>query len=70
MTADLRCSAKACRQSADWALLWNNPRIHTPDRRKVWLACPDHRDTLSDFLRARGFLHDVVPVEDIPADAG
>ena len=56
------CSAKGCRAEATWQLLWNNPRIHTPDRRKVWLACDAHRETLADFLTARQFLREVVPV--------
>jgi hypothetical protein len=55
------CSAKGCQAPAVWALLWNNPKLHTPDRRKTWLACEDHRSTLGDFLAARGFLRDVVP---------
>jgi hypothetical protein len=54
------CSAKGCTRDASWALLWNNPKLHTPDRRKTWLACDDHRVSLSDFLGARGFLRDVV----------
>ncbi|KGN38737.1 hypothetical protein N803_08390 [Knoellia subterranea KCTC 19937] len=68
--ASLTCSAKACREMATWALLWNNPKVHTPDRRKVWLACDEHRVTLGDFLSLRGFLRATVPVDDIPADAG
>ena len=55
------CSAKGCQRPATWQLLWNNPRLHTPDRRKTWLACDEHRQSLSDFLGARGFLKDVVP---------
>ena len=54
------CSAKGCQAPAVWALLWNNPKLHTPDRRKVWLACEDHQASLSDFLAARGFLREVV----------
>lgn len=54
------CSAKDCRKPAVWALQWNNPKLHTPDRRKVWLACDDHRESLSNFLSARNFLKDVV----------
>lgn len=54
------CSAKGCSESASWALLWNNPKLHTPERRKTWLACGGHRQSLSDFLDARGFLRDVV----------
>jgi hypothetical protein len=60
----LQCSAKDCRADARWALRWNNPKIHDPDRRKVWLACDEHRDHLSDFLSRRGFLRDTVPVEE------
>ena len=54
------CSAKGCQQGAAWALLWNNPKIHTPERRKVWLACDEHTSSLSDFLGARKFLIEVV----------
>jgi hypothetical protein len=55
------CSAKGCTEDAAWALLWNNPRLHTPDRRKTWLACDAHREHLAGFLGARGFLKDVRP---------
>lgn len=61
----LVCSAKGCRARAVSAVRWRNPRLHTADRRKVWLACPDHRDSLRDFVQLRGFLLDVVPVEDL-----
>lgn len=54
------CSAKGCTVPATHALLWNNPRLHTPDRRKTWLACGEHVSSLGDFLRVRGFLKDVV----------
>ena len=54
------CSAKGCGQPATWALRWNNPKIHTPERRKTWLACEEHREHLSQFLGVRGFLKDVV----------
>lgn len=55
------CSAKGCSAPATWQLQWNNPKLHTPDRRKIWLACDDHRESLGDFLRKRSFLKDVVP---------
>jgi len=48
------CSRKACRAAAQWQLLWNNPKIHTPERRKIWLACAEHRAWLEDYLRTRG----------------
>ena len=55
------CSAKGYQQPATHELLWNNPKLHTPDRRKVWLACDEHRESLSAFLAARQFLRDVAP---------
>ena len=60
---DLTCSARGCRNPARWSLLWNNPKLHTPDRRKTWLACDEHKQSLSDFLDARSFLRDVEPVD-------
>lgn len=58
------CSAKGCRASAVWVLAWNNPKLHTPERRKTWLACDEHREHLSQFLSVRGFLKDVVTLEE------
>jgi hypothetical protein len=52
------CSAKGCHAPGAWELRWNNPKIHTPDRRKVWLACDDHKQSLGEFLGARGFLRE------------
>jgi hypothetical protein len=64
-----RCSAKGCRDAAVWALRWNNPKIHTPERRKIWLACDAHREHLSVFLDRRGFLRDVVPLAELDGPA-
>ncbi|GAA0290550.1 hypothetical protein [Kineococcus aurantiacus] len=60
--SDLVCSARGCTHPADFGLLWNNPSLHTPERRKTWLACAEHREHLSQFLGARGFLREVVEV--------
>lgn len=57
------CSAKDCRARATWQLRWNNPKLHTPERRKIWLACEEHKQHLSDFLGARGFLKETEPHE-------
>jgi hypothetical protein len=57
------CSAKGCSAPASWVLAWNNPKIHTPDRRKQWLACEQHRESLGTFLGARGFLRETVPLD-------
>lgn len=61
------CSARGCQNAAVWALEWNNPKLHTPERRKIWLACAEHKEHLSQFLNARGFLRDVVPHSNEPA---
>ncbi len=60
---ELTCSARGCAESARWKLLWNNPRLHTQDRRKVWLACDEHRESLEAFLGTRSFLRDTVAVD-------
>jgi hypothetical protein len=65
----LVCSARGCRADAVWALRWNNPRLHTPERRKTWLACDEHREDLERFLDVRGFLREVGPVEGLREDA-
>ena len=56
------CSAKGCRTPAVWALRWNNPKLHEPERRKTWAACAAHRAYLTEFLQARGFLREVEPL--------
>lgn len=56
------CSRAGCRESATWRLDWRNPRIHAEDRVKTWLACGEHVDFLSDFLRSRDFPLAVSPV--------
>jgi len=58
----LICSAKGCSAPAEFELRWNNPKLHTPERRKVWLACAAHRPTLGEFLGARGFLRETEPI--------
>ncbi len=55
------CSARGCSAPATHELRWNNPKLHTPERRKVWLACDDHRQSLADFLAARQFLKEIAP---------
>ncbi|SMH38827.1 hypothetical protein SAMN06295885_1548 [Rathayibacter oskolensis] len=56
------CSRAGCTLIASWALEWRNPRIHTEDRRKTWLACGEHLDYLREFLAAREFPLEVKPL--------
>jgi hypothetical protein len=58
----LVCSARGCREHAAYDLQWNNPKIHPADRRKHWLACTAHHDSLAKFLSARGLLKEVLPL--------
>lgn len=51
----VRCSAAGCTDVAVWRINWRNPRIHSPERVKVWLACQAHRDHLTGYLGSRGF---------------
>lgn len=61
------CSRAGCRDEATWQVVWRNPRIHAPDRRKVWVACEAHRDYLRDYLAARDF---PVGVEELTDTSG
>jgi hypothetical protein len=61
------CSAKGCRIPAAWVLSWNNPRLHTADRRKTWTACDDHLDSLTTFLSSRGFLRETLAMQEYVA---
>ncbi|MET0481275.1 MAG: hypothetical protein ABWX65_05220 [Mycetocola sp.] len=49
------CSRAGCTAAAGWRIEWRNPKIHSADRVKVWLACDEHSDYLSAFLAARDF---------------
>ncbi len=60
------CSAKGCRAAGRWAVRWNNPKIHTPERRKVWLACDEHREYLEQYLSVRGLWKDTRLAAELP----
>lgn len=57
-----QCSRKGCRVDAVWQVLWNNPKIHDPSRRKIWLACEEHRAWLENFLAQRLFWRSTEPL--------
>ncbi len=61
----LMCSRTRCTVPAKWAIQWRNPKIHTADRRKNWLACDEHLPVLRDFLEARSFPLQVVAVDEL-----
>jgi len=59
MSDPVVCSARGCRALASYVLVWNNPKVHAPEREKTWVACEEHRQSLADFLDLRGFLRRV-----------
>jgi hypothetical protein len=61
---ELICSSKGCSNAAVHRVVWNNPKIHTTDRRKTWLACDEHEPTLRDFLDRRGFYRETLALGD------
>jgi len=60
--SELICSSKGCTEAATHQVVWNNPKIHTEERRKIWLACDQHEPTLRAFLSARGFYRQTEPL--------
>jgi hypothetical protein len=62
----IRCSSAGCGEPAEWRINWRNPRIHTAERVKVWLACTAHRDHLTGYLGSRGFPVVVTPLDVVP----
>lgn len=67
-TGPPRCSRKGCRSDATVRLLWNNPKIHAPERRKTWLACAEHADWLETYLSERLLFKERLPLEDPAPD--
>lgn len=59
----LKCSRSGCQQAAAVKLLWNNPKVHAPERRKVWLACVEHQEWLTTYLTERNFFKESQPIE-------
>jgi hypothetical protein len=58
----MRCSRAGCASVATHTVNWRNPRIHSEDRVKVWLACDEHAEYLRDYLATRDFPVLVAPV--------
>ena len=58
-----KCSRAGCTEAAAWNVNWRNPRIHGPERVKVWLACNDHVEYLRDYLANRDFPVVVTPLD-------
>jgi len=65
---DYACSRAGCTSAADWAIHWRNPKIHSEDRRKTWLACEEHLDYLRGFISDRSFPMTVCSIEELAAE--
>lgn len=66
----VKCSRKGCVAEAVVEVLWNNPKVHAPERLKSWAACGEHRVFLEDFLKAREFWRVTVPLGESPVAGG
>ena len=55
------CAARECSRPATLQITWTNPKIPWSDS-KTWLACENHREELSDYMRYRGFPFTVTPL--------
>jgi len=64
------CRANGCIAAASYAVVWNNPKLHAPDREKIWVACEAHRQSLADHLDLRGFLLRVEPLTERGDEGG
>lgn len=56
------CSRAGCDNPATSRIEWRNPRIHSRERIKIWLACEEHLGYLVGFLKDRSFpvrIHDM-----------
>lgn len=54
-SATHRCSRAGCTEMPSWAIHWRNPKIHAPDRTKIWLSCVGHREYFEAYLGQKGF---------------
>ncbi len=61
-TSVVQCSARGCQLPAVHAVVWNNPKLHTPDREKVWPACDEHVQPHREFLSVRSMFRYVEPL--------
>jgi hypothetical protein len=61
-TSSATCSRVGCSAVATTTVNWRNPKIHTADRVKVWLACDEHTEYLRDYLSTRNFPVVVAPI--------
>ena len=59
---ELQCSRNGCRNPATVNVNWRNPRLHSPERVKVWLACDEHRVFFLDYFENRGFPVSITPL--------
>ena len=57
------CSRTECNSQVAWFVLWNNPKLHSPDKIKTWGSCNEHLDYFISYLTIRGFFLRKEPAE-------
>jgi hypothetical protein len=63
MSPDLKCSRAGCQEQASWFIYWRNPKVHSEDRKKTWLACESHKEFFKEYLSMREFLLEAEIIE-------
>ena len=58
----VKCSRAGCLELAEFQIVWRNLKVHAEDRRKIWLACTEHRQYLVDYLAVRSFYIETLPL--------
>ncbi len=61
---DKICSARLCDNKAKYAIVWSNPSIHL-NRQKIWLACEQHREFLSNYIAIRNFPYEIKNADEV-----
>ncbi|MFT4245013.1 MAG: acetone carboxylase [Micrococcaceae bacterium] len=59
----IKCSRAKCTNEAEYVIYWNNPKVHTPDRRKEWTSCEVHKKFFENYLSVRNFYIETLPLE-------
>jgi hypothetical protein len=63
MTNELICSRAGCSDGASWFIYWRNPKVHSLDRKKTWLACESHKQFFIEYLSMREFFLEAESIE-------
>ena len=61
--AECRVLPQSVPERRRMAVALEQPQDPTPERRKIWLACGEHRAWLEDYLQTRGLWKETVALD-------